>query len=82
MHIATVYCRNYTLQKHPSSKQINELMDAIHEVPMMLFRWDENKIHELKNHLACFDNSKWENSPDLVAVFEYSLERCLNEQEK
>ncbi len=54
-------------------------MEAIHEVPMMLFRWKEDKIQEIKIHLACFDNSKWEGSPDLVAYFEQALERCLNE---
>jgi hypothetical protein len=79
LHWATVYCRNYTLQDSPSSKQINDLMEAIHEIPMMLFRWQEDKLDEIKLHLECFDSSKWEGSPNLVVYFEQALKRCMDE---
>lgn len=80
LHWATVYCRNYTLGENVSIKQINEIMEAIHEVPNMLFRWDDNKIDEVKLHLGCFDSSKWGGAPNLVAHFEESLKSCKDEK--
>lgn len=35
---AMVYCRNYTLSKDANIKQVNELMDAIHDIPDHLYR--------------------------------------------
>lgn len=71
---AMVYCRNYSLNENADIKQINELMEAIHEVPGITLRWKHDSINEIKMHLACFDYIKWEGAPNLVRYFEDQIE--------
>jgi hypothetical protein len=52
---------------------IAQLMDAIHEVPQMLSQWEKHSIEEVRNHLGCFESSKWPGMPDLVAHFNEKL---------
>ncbi len=73
---AMVYCRNYTLREKPDINQINELMEAIHEVPNIASRWPEGALDEIKLHLGCFDYEKWKDSPNLVSYFENAIERA------
>lgn len=70
---ALIYCCNYTLENNPNIKEINELMEAIHDIPDHPYRWAEGSMNIVKNHFACFDNTKWPNSPNLVKYFENQL---------
>ena len=72
---AMVYCRNYTQSKKPNLNQINELMEAIHDIPDQLYRWNDDSMDRLKLHLRCFDSNKWNDSPNLLIYFENELER-------
>ena len=47
VHLATVSCRNWTLFDGISREQINELMEAIHELPQMARNWDHHDLDEL-----------------------------------
>ena len=70
---ALVYCRNYTLGPAPDIKQINELMEAIHDIPDHTYRWRQDSLDEIRIHLGCFDHTKWPGSPNLVEYFENEL---------
>ena len=72
---AMVYCRNYTLQEQVDIQQVNQLMDAIHEVPSILCRWPDGALEEIMVHLACFNHTKWNDAPDLVKYLENAIER-------
>ncbi len=76
MKLGMVYCRNYSLNKNSNMAQINELMDAMHEVPSILSRWPEGALEEIKLHLSCFDHRKWEGSPNLTSYLENVLEQA------
>jgi hypothetical protein len=52
---------------------INEVMEAIHEVPRMLIDWTHHDLAELRMHLACFPSSKWPGATDLVRYFDQKL---------
>ncbi len=72
---AMIYCSNYSLNERAEISQINELMEAVHEVPGIASRWPEGAIKEIELHLAGFDHTKWKGSPNLVVYFEDALER-------
>jgi len=74
--MAMVYCRNYAINDNVDTRQIYELMDAVHDVPDQMYRWSDNGIEDIKLHLRCFDHNKWNDSPDLVSYFEGALERA------
>ena len=71
---ATVYCRNYTLKPDADIKQINELMEAIHDIPDQLYRWDNNGLDSIRLHLRCFDHTKWTGSPNLERYFNDAID--------
>lgn len=64
---ACIWCRNQTLKPGASFKMINEVMEAIHEIPRMMLDWEHHDIKEVRIHLGCFDSSRWAGAPDLVA---------------
>lgn len=70
---ACIFCRNQTLRDGASSKMINELMEAIHEIPRMMFDWGRHDLKEVRIHLGCFNSSHWTGAPDLVAYFDNRL---------
>ena len=76
---ATIFCRNATLHDSVSVKMINEVMEAIHEVPRMVLDWGEHDLNEIRNHLGCFDASRWPDAPDLVQYFDNRLEEFQGE---
>jgi hypothetical protein len=78
---ACVFCRNQTLKKDVSVKMVNEVMEAIHEVPRMLANWERHDIAELRTHLGCFMASRWEGAPDLVAFFDQRLKEYSKSQD-
>ena len=70
---ACIYCRNQTLREGAPAKMLNDLMEAIHEVPRMLVDWDRHNLEEVKMHLKCFPAVRWPGAPDLVKHFEQKL---------
>ncbi len=78
VHFALVCCRNWTLDENASVKQVNDLMEAIHEVPRMLMNWQAHSLDELRTHLDCFHVKEWREFmgedaatvPDLVQRFD------------
>jgi len=80
IHWATVYCRNLTLQKDLDSRaQVNDMMEAIHEIPTFMTDWNDSRLEEIRTHLGCFHSSRWEGSPDLVSYFNQRLDEASQE---
>ena len=75
---ALICCRNWTLADSACIKQVNDLMEAIHEVPGMLMNWQPHSLNDLRTHLGCFRFKHWGeltdddavSVPDLVAWFD------------
>jgi hypothetical protein len=78
LHWATVCCRNWTIREGVSREQINDLMEAIHEVPVMLLEWERHGVADVRLHLACFKHKRWKE-PSLVTVFNDRLRRARKE---
>jgi len=74
LHRALIYTRNVTLHPDPStSKQVNAIMEAFHEIPDFLAHWDNHNLDELRLHLRYFDQTRWIGAPDFAQVFEARL---------
>jgi len=73
---ATVYCRNYTLRNGAEVQQVNELMEAIHDLPSQIYHWQDDGVERIKLHLECFDHNKWQGSPNLSMYFSDSYDRA------
>jgi hypothetical protein len=70
LHVAGYTTRNWTLPgSGVTTKQINDLWEAIHEVPDVLTRWDNPKEREeeIERYFREYDN-KW-GSPSLLAIY-------------
>jgi hypothetical protein len=70
LHVAAFTTRNWSLPgSGVTPKQINDLWEAIHEVPDILMRWDNPKERE-EEVLRCLReyNEKWPN-PDLLEIY-------------
>jgi hypothetical protein len=74
LHVAAYTTRNWTLSDDISKKQINDLWEAIHEIPDLLKRWDRPTEceKELMMYLREYD-AKW-STPKLEKVFEQALQ--------
>jgi hypothetical protein len=74
LHVAAYTTRNWTLSDDISRKQINDLWEAIHEIPDLLKRWDvpEQCEAELKMYLREYD-CKWQ-TPKLEAIYQQALQ--------
>lgn len=70
---ACIFCRNQSLRDTISAKMVNEIMEAIHEVPRMLINWKHHDLAELRMHLAGFQASHWPGAPDLLSHFDRKL---------
>jgi hypothetical protein len=74
LHRALVYTRNITLHPNASaSQQVNEISEALHEIPDFLAHWDKHDIDEMRRHLRCFDHTRWVGAPNLVQMFDNRL---------
>ncbi len=74
---ACVFCRNQTIKDGASTKMINDVMEAIHDIPQKVIHWNESDLDGLETiriHLGCFDSSKWERSPNLLNYFNQKLQ--------
>lgn len=78
---ACIYARNMSLSDRFEQSAINELMEAIHEVPRMLMSWSPGRLREIRNHLGCFNFDRYPESPDLVAYFDKRLTDYTNAEQ-
>ena len=70
LHVAAFTTRNWTLPgSNITSKQINDLWEAIHEVPDVLTRWDnpQEREEEIERYFREYDE-KWP-FPALLAIY-------------
>ena len=67
LFIAAVYTRNWTLADEVSRKQINDLWEAVHEIPDLLRRWCDDSEAELLRYLEEY-GQKW-TEPNLAAAY-------------
>ena len=75
LFISAVYTRNWTLADEVSRKQINDLWEAIHEIPDLLTRWRDDAEEELLMYLREYKES-W-GEPDLEAAYRDGMARGL-----
>lgn len=69
LHVASYTTRNWTLPaENVSGKQINDLWEAIHEIPDLLSRWRDDAEDQLLRYLDEYDR-KW-SSLDLRGTYE------------
>ena len=62
-----VYTRNWTLVDEVLRTQINDLWEAIHEIPDLLARWQDGAEDELLMYLREYD-AKWPD-PNLERIY-------------
>jgi hypothetical protein len=71
LFVAAYTTRNWTLSEDVSRKQINDLWEAIHEIPDLLKRWRADAETELLMYLKEY-NEKWD-APNLLEVYQEGL---------
>jgi hypothetical protein len=73
LQVAAYTTRNWTLAEDVSRKQINDLWEAIHEIPDLLKRWrgNEESLRDLRMYLKEYDE-KW-SFPKLEQCFDQAL---------
>lgn len=72
VHVAAYTTRNWTLGEAASRKQINDLWEALHEVPALVTRWRPDAEAELLMYFEEYDR-KWP-TPRLRQMYERHLE--------
>jgi hypothetical protein len=80
LYHATVFSRNYVRGKH-GIEAAYQIMDAVHEVPQILFRWgiSDNNEEKLRRYFGYFHSKRFREldpfsmAPDLVALFDEKL---------
>jgi hypothetical protein len=73
VHVAAFTTRNWTLSEEVSRKQINDLWEALHEVPSLVTRWRPDAEAEMLMYFDEYDR-KWPNPP-LRQIYEQLLDR-------
>jgi hypothetical protein len=69
--IAAYTTRNWTLADEVTRKQINDLWEALHEVPDLVTRWGNGAEEELLRYFTEYDE-KWP-APCLRAIYDQAL---------
>jgi hypothetical protein len=69
--VAAYTTRNWTLDDQVSRKQINDLWEALHEVPDLVTRWRDNAEKELLMYFEEYD-AKWPE-PRLRTIYDQAL---------
>jgi len=72
VHVAAYTTRNWTLTDQVSRQQINDLWEALHEVPSLVTRWRPDAEAELLRYFDEYDR-KWP-SPELRGIYERRLQ--------
>ena len=70
LYVAANTTRNWTLSDDVSRKQINDLWEAIHEIPILLKMWSgPDSEKSLLMYLREY-NIKWP-TPNLISIYEF-----------
>jgi len=69
LYIAAYTTRNWTLNEEVSRKQINDLWEAIHEIPSVLTHWRSSGESERDLNVYLTEYAQKWKSPDLVAIY-------------
>ena len=72
-HWAWVHVRNATLSPSVDRKHINDVAEALHEIPFFLRSWEHTSLDELRMHLRGFDSKRWLGAPDFLQYFDQKL---------
>jgi hypothetical protein len=64
LYLCACSTRNWTLSEEISRRQINDLWEAVHEIPILLTRWRPDAEKELLTYLEEY-NERWA-SPSLL----------------
>jgi hypothetical protein len=73
LFISAVYTRNWTLSDEVSRQQINDLWEAVHEIPDLLTRWHDDGESEIRMYLQEY-TKKW-TEPDLEVAYQDGMDR-------
>ena len=79
---ACVFVRHATLSPDVSSRMINDLMEAVHDIPFQLKTWSDNRLELLRLHLRCFDSALYPGAPNFSQRFEMLLADYLQQAEQ
>lgn len=79
---ACVFVRNATLAPDVSTKMINDLMEAVHDIPFQLKTWNDERLELLRLHLRCFDSTLYPGAPNFSQRFEMLLADYLQKAEQ
>lgn len=73
LHFAAYTTRNWTLTDEIPRSQVNDLWEALHEIPDLVTRWqnDAEGLKELRMYLRVYDE-RWP-FPRLEEMFDQSL---------
>jgi hypothetical protein len=69
--VAAYTTRNWTLADEVTRKQINDLWEALHEVPDLVTRWRDDAEEELLRYFDEYDE-KWPE-PRLRAIYDQAI---------
>jgi hypothetical protein len=69
--VAAYTTRNWTLADEVTRKQINDLWEALHEVPDLVTRWRDDAEEELLRYFDEYD-AKWAE-PRLRAIYDQAI---------
>ena len=69
--MAAVYTRNWTLTEEVPRERINDLWEALHEVPDLVCRWHDSAERELLRYFDEYDE-KWPE-PRLREIYDQAL---------
>jgi hypothetical protein len=72
-HWAWVHVRNATLSPAVDRRHINEVAEALHEIPFFLMSWEQTSLDELRLHLRGFDARRWPGAPNFLLYFDQKL---------
>jgi hypothetical protein len=75
LYVAGYTTRNWTLNEAISRNQVNDLWEALHDVPHLLANWRDNEA-ELLLYLDCYDE-KWDY-PKLRMIYEQARDEAVN----
>jgi hypothetical protein len=74
LFVASYTSRNWTLDDTVSRQQLNDLWEALHEVPDLLLRWRDDAEAELLMYLDEYDG-KWA-SPSFRVIYEQARQEA------
>lgn len=71
---AVLAARFYSWRESAPHEQIADLMDAIHNIPSLLTKWEECNIESLRDSLRAYDEEWSAGQSWLLAIFDKAVE--------